>query len=57
MTNEDVMMIKQYFLNKTGRDTISKQEWIKLMETEFERRIDKIHATKSLYDVKVNATK
>ena len=57
MTNEDVLMIKQYFLNKTGRDTISKQEWIKLMETEFERRIDKIHATKSLYDVKVNATK
>ena len=33
MTNDDVLIIKEYFLNKTRSDSITKQDFIALMST------------------------
>ena len=55
MTDEDVAMIRQYFRNKTGRDTINRQGFIELMSAQFERKCDANAARKSLYDIRVQA--
>ncbi len=40
MTDDDVMIIKEYFLNKTRSDSITKQDFIALMNTQFDRKFD-----------------
>lgn len=40
MTDEDVAMIRQYFFNRNGKETIDKQGFVKLMSTQFERKCD-----------------
>jgi len=55
MTDDDVMMIKEYFKNKTRSDQISKQDFITLFSTQFDRKFDQNAARKSLSDIKMKA--
>ena len=48
-------MMKLYFRLKTGREQISKQDFVSLLSATFERKFDFADATKSLSDIKMKA--
>lgn len=55
ISNEDVQVLKEYFQNKYRSNAISKNDFIDMMETDFnklKRKIDHTEARKSLVDVR-----
>ena len=55
LSNEDLAMLREYFRAKTRHEYIVKQDFIDLMNTNFERKFDQQAARKSLSDVKMKA--
>mmetsp|Transcript_46373 Transcript_46373/g.61418 ORF Transcript_46373/g.61418 Transcript_46373/m.61418 type:complete len:136 (+) Transcript_46373:2589-2996(+) len=52
---DDMAMIRDYFLAKTRTEQINKTDFIELMNTNFERKFDQQAARKSLSDIKLKA--
>ena len=52
-SEEDMLMMKDYFRNRLNQTEISRQDFIKLMNTEFKRVFDEQAARKSLNDIRM----
>ena len=55
MTDDDMQMIKDYFRAKTRSEQINKNDFIELLNTQFERKFDQMAAKKALSDIKGKA--